>query len=503
MISEKLARLDGLDDVVNMLDTYGQSLVFHKDKINGNSALHIAKDADIARELVHTISHSERNNLLTALNDIDQSPLHSAVQIGRADVVNYLLFHDIVVDKLLEAKDWYGNTPLHYVQDVDSATSIIRAALECGLDVKGLITAENIKGKTPVHAASEDYKADVVSYLLSHIKTRDLRSILEKTCPDGNTAVHLVKDVATMECLLDSYIKTNIEQQNEASFLNLKNNLGQTAMHTASYMQDSPCLVEKIIEIMEYAYKDENENHYLLSLDTRENTALLLAISNGKKDIADCILKHSPSAILNQLLSHRNSDDQNAYHIASKQVMSCAFLELLMEYTDEVNNCEIMKPDHHGNSPLHYLAGSYKVEPFSRHILKLPLPRRRLAVYSSNATNTDCRRMIAEKAKCTPQELNEYFRRSVLNDDMERSLYSFYGDMISTWQWLLIRKSFNLTYDHRLKKAMCYALLEYYTEDECVKANAFFRIPSHVELQIARDVILVSIVQYYNEHVIT
>lgn len=131
-----------------------------------------------------------------------------------------------------------------------------------------------------------------------------------------------------------------------------------------------------------------------------------------------------------------------------------------MEYNEVVDSDETMIPDDNGNSPLIYLAGSYKVEQFSYHILRSSLPKRRLLVHNQNAANTSCRE-IAERNTCSQKELKEFFLRSVLNNKNESNLHSFYSNMIDTWQWLLIRLTMKLNYDPRLRFIIYYSLNEY------------------------------------------
>ena len=497
--SERLISLDRLDDVVSLLHVYGPNLVRYRDRISGNTALHYARNTDVAKLFVMTMSELERHNLLTALNEVEQSQLHAVIQIeGRAEVVAYLLSHNVVVEEMLLAKDWYGNTPLHYVQDIASATEIVRAALGKGLHIQELFYNRNQEGKTPLHTACENCKAEVVSYLLAQVELVYLGCILLETCSAGNTALHLAKDEATAGALLKSFENAHTYECGEIPeirpYLNTRNKKWQTVMHTVSYMQESIGLVEKIMSLMESNFHDNrDETHYLLSEDIDGNTPLLLAVYHGQEETTNYILTHCPNNVLGKLLSHRNAEQQNVYHIASKHIRACKFLEILMEYSDEVDFCDVLMPDQHRNSPLHYQTGSYKVEAFSRNILPLPLPMRRLFVYSPNIMDADCSFMITKGEYSTSEALNDFFQRSVLNDQRQRSLHSFYGQtcMMKTWDWLLIRKSFKLQYDNRMKKVLCYALLEYPTDDG--SRVGIFRVPRNDELQVSRDSIMVCV----------
>lgn len=467
MCSEDLIRIEQADDVARFICLYGKEIVKHCD-IAGNSSLHFARSSAVAKVLVNAIVETERNDFLLVKNKNGLTALHSASMQGRADVITYLLSHQAVSQTLLTAKDLDGNTALHYAANMQAAAFLLREASS----KQHLIKILNNNGESPLHTASQNGRDDVLQYIISKIEI-DKKSLLAMN-EAGNTPLHLAKSIAAVKPLLEA-CKSELGGEYLSCFKMLNKN-GQNMMHTISFEQNE---VELLLYVMrEISPQIGDRIDHLLAPDKDGNTPLLLSIGHDKGDFAKKMLENCDSDTAKQLLTHRNLAEQNVYHIASQQISSRELLDILTFYQDDDDFEDIMKPDKNGNSPLNYLAGSYNVKHFSKQVFSLSLCRRRELMFNTNDSNVHCR-SIAEREECPQHELKEFFRHNVLNDRTNRNLHSFYGDMMDTWQWLLIRKSFTLNYDPRLRCTLHYAALEYPLPEKRIKRACIHPISNY------------------------
>ena len=425
------------DDVADLIRIYGEILVKQRDSA-GNIPLHTARTAEIAAVLIDAIAPEEREEHLRATYEIGHTVLHSASMLGRGDVICYLLE---LCPGLLNVADLYGNIPLHYSKDMQTAAYLLRSASSDHMR-QTLITKRNNNGETPLHTACENGHEDVLEYLLLKIQL-DKNQFILAVNDAGNTPLHLAKSATAAKMLLEA-CKSEFGNQ-YMSCLDIQNKNKQNVLHTASFTQDE---VELLVYLMTQISQNNSNSDHLLTPDKDGNTPLLLSISHDKDNFAKTMLESCNTDTIRKLLMHRNHAHQNAFHIASQQ--------------------------------LKYLAGSYKVEHFSNQVLSLSLPKRRRLMFDTNASDVHCR-LIADKEESSEQELNQFFLRSVLNDRSNRNLHGFYGDMVSTWQWLLIRKSCKLNYDPRLRHILYYATLEYPTPQRRSNEETIHRISDYLK----------------------
>ena len=459
------------DDVADLIRIYGEILVKQRDSA-GNIPLHTARTAEIAAVLIDAIAPEEREEHLRATNEIGHTVLHSASMLGRVDVICYLLE---LCPGLLNVADLCGNIPLHYSKDMQTAAYLLRSASSDHMR-QTLITKRNNNGETPLHTACENGHEDVLEYLLLKIQL-DKNQFILAVNDAGNTPLHLAKSTTAAKMLLEA-CKSEFGNQ-YMSCLDIQNKNKQNVLHTASFTQDE---VELLVYLMTQISQNNSNSDHLLTPDKDGNTPLLLSISHDKDNFAKTMLESCNTDTIRKLLMHRNHAHQNAFHIASQQLRSNVFLDILTFYQDveDTDFDKLMEPDNKGNSPLKYLAGSYKVEHFSNQVLSLSLPKRRRLMFDTNASDVHCR-LIADKEESSEQELNQFFLRSVLNDRSNRNLHGFYGDMVSTWQWLLIRKSCKLNYDPRLRHILYYATLEYPTPQRRSNEVTIHRISDYLK----------------------
>lgn len=101
-------------------------------------------------------------------------PLHEAAREGNIDAVTTIVIGDLY-NKLINQKDNFGKTPLHYAFGKNSEL------LKFLIDRKADINAQDQNGKTVLHYAAMDKFPSVVKYLIEHGAKANIKDFENRT----------------------------------------------------------------------------------------------------------------------------------------------------------------------------------------------------------------------------------------------------------------------------------------------------------------------------------
>ncbi|KAF7846433.1 hypothetical protein BT93_L4380 [Corymbia citriodora subsp. variegata] len=134
----------------------------------------VINNADIEEFISAIESFADRTDLFAVLNTMgpgNGSLLHCAASARKDDILRLLI--DSVGEHLIDARDEWGNTPLHMVAtwggSTRAAEMLIRRARDLPNveDKSRLLRIKNKRGITALHSAVIYRHADMVRYLLS------------------------------------------------------------------------------------------------------------------------------------------------------------------------------------------------------------------------------------------------------------------------------------------------------------------------------------------------
>ncbi|KAJ6031137.1 Mg2+ transporter protein CorA-like/Zinc transport protein ZntB [Penicillium herquei] len=230
-----------------------------------NTALHLAA-SEGSLETVRLFvgkEESDQHNFRESVNNLGETPLLVAIQVGEEEVVNFLLENGAN----LEAKDVNGNSALHFaVSYPKTAINLLETLFAQKTTKEKLLEMRNNSGETPYLIAAKTTDDDAVNRLLKLLKhganlnAQDYR---------GNTALHLaamdgLEDIA--EALLD-------EDSAATELLKVKNTSGETPYLIAAKSGEED--VARVL--LEYGANSKE-------CDNEGNTALHLAAKYGHLD---------------------------------------------------------------------------------------------------------------------------------------------------------------------------------------------------------------------------
>lgn len=137
---------------------------------DGDTALHLVDDVDVARALL------EAGADVDAKNNMGVTPLHVAgdVEIGRLLIEHGADVHD---------EEYQGMTPLHYAAMLDHA-GMIPVLVEAGADIHA---TDKDDGRTPLHFAARNGCAEAAKVLI------ELGSDLDMEDNFGETPIQLAE----------------------------------------------------------------------------------------------------------------------------------------------------------------------------------------------------------------------------------------------------------------------------------------------------------------------
>eukprot|EP00939_MAST-03C_sp_MAST-3C-sp1_P004602 g4602.t1 len=135
-----------------------------------------------------------------ARNAQGKTPLILAIREYNAGVFDALLHREDAADVL--RVDERGNTPLHWVAGLlsDGDDGHIAHMVKTLIDKGATVTAQNREGYTPLHVAADDAgehnRVNFVEALLDRFLpgSAQVMAIINKQCPDGDTALHIACD---------------------------------------------------------------------------------------------------------------------------------------------------------------------------------------------------------------------------------------------------------------------------------------------------------------------
>lgn len=144
----------------------------------------------LGRDHASPVGSAVRRDLLTAINDYDDTALHFAAIAGHAAVAQTLI--DTSIDEgmqkeLLRERNPHGDTALHVVAGHDAVAQVLLyAAASEGLRSE-LIAARNDDGDTALHVAAGVGSSHVVDTLVDAADQEGMRKELLLACNDNRT----------------------------------------------------------------------------------------------------------------------------------------------------------------------------------------------------------------------------------------------------------------------------------------------------------------------------
>ncbi|KAF7847623.1 hypothetical protein BT93_L2780 [Corymbia citriodora subsp. variegata] len=136
--------------------------------------MNIINNADIEEFISVIESFADRTDLFAVLNTMGpgkESLLHRAASARKDDILRLLI--DSVGDHLIDARNEWGNTPLHMVARLGGSTRAAEMLIRRARDLPNvknknrLLRIKNKQGNTALHRAVINRHANLVRYLLS------------------------------------------------------------------------------------------------------------------------------------------------------------------------------------------------------------------------------------------------------------------------------------------------------------------------------------------------
>jgi ankyrin repeat protein len=239
---------------------------------NGSTPLHLAASR-MGQETIQLLIENRVN--IDLRNNKGRTALHKASKRGHLDIVRLLLDHGAD----LNLQDNHGSTPLHLATHRE-CQEVVQLFLEHGANV----TLRNDKGQTALHQASQRGHVDIIQLILKHDADVDALD------NDGSTPLHLaifegsqasseVRLASSEVSLASSAAIYEVQGSLEVVQLllehgantNLRNHMGQTALHIASQCGHLRIMVLIL-----------NHNADVNALDDDGSTLLRLAISEAR-----------------------------------------------------------------------------------------------------------------------------------------------------------------------------------------------------------------------------
>jgi ankyrin repeat protein len=246
------------------------------------------------------------------------SALHRACELGRKDVVEYLL--EKGANK--EVKNYAGDTPLH-IACKEGKYDIVKLLLDRGADIE----SRSDDQKTPLHKAAENGSCKVIAALLQH------NAYVEAKDKFGRTPLFFAggkKD--GIKLLLGR--GANIEAQDEFGETPLIHEI-RTRGNIESFLENGA---------------DVNAQFHSVVSQEDGFTCLHFACKYDVLDKVKLILKYKPD------LNIRSQGGKTAFHTAC-ETGTCEIIQLLLKNKQDVN-----VQDFDGNTPLHLAASKFYID---------------------------------------------------------------------------------------------------------------------------------------------
>jgi len=405
-----LAAENGRTDVVEYLCSFSlaDELILKKDD-NGRTALHYAKNREIAKLLVESILPENQKAFILCVDEKQYTALHAAADSGRTDVVDYLCSLSLADDELILKKDTDGQTALHYTKSREIAGLLVESVLQ--EHHQPFILSVNKNQHTALHLAVLFEKIPVVEYLCSFSKL-SVSLIFEQDL-FNNTAMHYTTNREIVSCMLSSLQDAQIDK-----LLSLTNDAGYTPILSLVEFGQHESLAELLRHI-------ENETDL---------------------DIATYLEQH-------------NYEGQSILHLAALSLFLDSIYDVLQDYVGGLNFEKMMYADKLENTPIHYVVAKYDTRIFADFMLHLPSPMRQEVANLSNSKLVDYRVIIQQK------KFSELFYiKRILADDEHSTLaekFQVYEFFRKDCKLQLTQPENFYKYDETILKVLKYCLNEY------------------------------------------
>lgn len=352
-----LAVNSGVLEVVELCIEYGVRIRQPRrhDKI---TAFHMACEQGSMPIMEYLVSKDPAICRITLVDVRGRTPLHMAARKNHANVVEFLLEKEAVVDPKTDDR----RTPLFYAADY-GAVDVVKLLMERGADVTirdielqsvlhaavghprameillqspavmSLITEKDVNGFSAVHYAAKNGDTKNIELFVARNKTA-----ASVTSDSLDTPIHVAAKYGWTDA-----IEKLMERQNPR-ILNLQNSAGRTALHYAC-SQGHDLTTETLLNFGATAERDQNERSPLHMaalkgcrrcceavigkfedcinwVDKNKNTALHIAAANGHASVVTLLLSHPISEIT------FNTTSDNILDVAVKEKRSTVVMAI-------------------------------------------------------------------------------------------------------------------------------------------------------------------------------
>ena len=278
--------------------------------------------------------------------------LHVAVQNFNLKAVNWLL----AAGAHGGAKDFLGNTPLHYACSSDVSLDIIKALLIAGADARN---EKNCKGETPLFAVCRNRNSEALDLLVKHGASVSLVNnsgdtllhVASRNCVENKIANILIENGADVEAkdekrrtplhIASSYGNAKITKlllENGADCV-ASDRFGNTPLHEACH--NAHLTVVKLLMKEERAEVDSRNNNGETPL-----SSAVKSLGNNSERTEIVRLLFQKGAVWN---SKRKNDGSTPFHYA------CSVnVEVVRIFLDQGADTELK--DGNGDTPLIWVA---------------------------------------------------------------------------------------------------------------------------------------------------
>lgn len=394
----------------------------------GSTPLHLAKSPQIAKILLETIPPEYKELFLMTANNVQSTVLHEAASRGSADVIQYVCRQCIDPSELLLARDYYGNTALHYAINLEVAENLINSAPDPATE-RALILAVNRGKETVLHqtirkpglellveylctktSCGSDLMSakniGAVSVLCEAINTRMAKVLIEPLCQseklnyvlsecDLSKRTLLHRAALEEDCNLIKYLleDAGISSEDVATLVLQVDYYGESALFRAKDPETIDLLVGSSNNILEYIDIENIEG------DTAIMHFCKLGLSRNVTAILE-IIEDEPGSTtedMKRLLEKPNHSGQNIFHIASISPLIEELVTILSEFVPSLLSVNLMRLDSYKNSPLTYALSRFSPKVFANFIMRVPLAQRQQFLNVQNHSGVDGRKIIALK----------------------------------------------------------------------------------------------------------
>ncbi|KAK4420891.1 protein ACCELERATED CELL DEATH 6 [Sesamum alatum] len=282
-----VAAKHGNKDIVTYIAAMVASLVSSKNS-DGDTPLHLAAKAGQEAVVKALLVHSPAENLLRAKNERRNTALHEALINGHESVAQYLVKEDPTVSCY---KNDEGKSVLYLAARYGYA-DCVRLILQLSPNPEHIV--EQLKEKSPIHAAIKGKNRDVLEAMLNMNA-----NLVQLRDAEGRNPLHYAASLGYLEevrYLLDKCSPSATQRDNSGSFpIHLASIYGSVDI-ISLLLQDCPCPEEL--------------------LDRKGLNILHLAARNGRYNIVRYILSNPA---LEKLINMKDRNGNTPLHLATKE----------------------------------------------------------------------------------------------------------------------------------------------------------------------------------------